>query len=209
MAITLDELLGRNTATVEKSTDTFPSYEEFSSVRGGYKTAERNDGYGDSYGYYSAPQRDYSTTRDYTSRGYSMRDYADTRYDDTIYGDVVQPSTRQQNFYDYVARGNSSYSDADLFDRLTRPSNSGMRPAFGRESDIQRSTARTAQAAAAQPKSRGRLNTKGKIIVGSFLAVVVTVMSLIIAFAGKINAGKAVVPASNAAASMASVSEIL
>ena len=43
-------------------------------------------------------------------------------------------------------------------------------------------------------KKRARLNTKGKIILGAYLAVITLVAVLIIVNASKINAGKAVTP---------------
>lgn len=47
-----------------------------------------------------------------------------------------------------------------------------------------------------EQKQRARLNTKGKIILGVYLAVIALVASLIIVNATKINQGKAVTPAS-------------
>ncbi len=198
MAITLDELLGRN--TTEQSIDNFPSYEEFSSARNvnGY-SSNRNDNY--------VPTQNF---------GYTQRDYAASvqslpSYDEDVYGgEFSRP--RQQSFYDYVARSNSSINDAELYERLSR-THENMRPVFDRSNAATAERkglfTHSAQVTGAQQKVRGRLNTKGKIILGSFLAVVVTVMSLIIAFAGKINSGTAVVPASNAAASTAIVSQTL
>lgn len=187
MAITLDELLGRN--TIETTTENFPSYEEFSSARNksGYRVQENT-----SYDEGSVRMRNYSPAQ-------TLPDYGQD-----IYGeDFIQPA-RRQNFYEYVARNNTQIDDSDLYNRLSR-TNENMRPVFGRNDEV--AAQRSTQATGA--KVRGRLNTKGKIIVGSFLAVVVTVMSLIIAFAGKINNGTAMVPASNAAASVSSVVETL
>lgn len=48
----------------------------------------------------------------------------------------------------------------------------------------------------ANKKQRARLNTKGKIILGVYLAVIALVASLIIVNATKINQGKAVTPTS-------------
>ena len=204
MAITLDELLGRN-MTTEKTTEIFPSYEEFASARNAAtRTAERNDSFGatSGYGYYSAPSQ-----QRYEAQRYEADVYQPRYNDNTYSNDIIQPA-RQQSFYDYVAHNTAGLDDADLYNRLSR-TNGSMRPAFGSNEVSERSAQKTAQATGVQQKTRGRLNTKGKLIVGSFLAVVVTVMSLIIAYASKINSGTAVVPASNAAASAASVSTVL
>ena len=96
--------------------------------------------------------------------------------------DIVRPSTRGQSFYEYVARQNKETTDADLYARLAR-SNESLRPVFDRDSSAQMTAA--------------FLNLKGKLIIGTFLALVVTTVSLIIAYAGKINSGTAVTPASN------------
>lgn len=55
-----------------------------------------------------------------------------------------------------------------------------------------------------EQKQRGRLNTKGKIILGVYIAVIALVASLIIVNATKINQGKAVTPTSKIEASVQS-----
>ena len=173
--MTLDELLGNETQTAER----FPSYEEFATSRNrsfGRVENDKKDTY-EQFGY-SQPAVDEEYVPSYTQ-------------------DIIRPYNRNQNFYEYVARQNKETTDADLYERLSR-TNENMRPVFDRNESAEMTAA--FQNTRADQKSRGRLNTKGKIIVGTFIALVVTTVSLIIAFAGKINSGTAVVPASNAGA---------
>ena len=175
--MTLDELLGNETQTAER----FPSYEEFATSRNRSYARVEND------------KRD-----SYDQFGYSQSSLAiDEEYVPSYTQDIIRPYTRNQNFYEYVARQNKETTDADLYARLSR-SNDSLRPVFDRNESAEMTAA--FQNTRADQKTRGRLNTKGKIIVGTFIALVVTTVSLIIAFAGKINSGTAVVPASNAGA---------
>lgn len=52
-------------------------------------------------------------------------------------------------------------------------------------------------------RRKGRLNLKGKLILCAYVGFVIVIASLIIAYAGRINAGKATVPSSNKAAVVA------
>lgn len=177
--MTLDELLGNQTQTSER----FPSYEEFASSRN--RSLMRND-YDNRDAMDSYMQFNYNQT---TALPLPREEYQE---------DIVRPSLRNQNFYEYVARQNKETTDADLYARLAR-TNESLRPVFNREQNSAQMTAAFEEAKAEQ-KRRGRLNLKGKLIVGTFLALVVTTVSLIIAYAGRINSGTAVTPASNEAA---------
>lgn len=180
--MTLDELLGKETETETQQPQVstgFMSYEEF--------RARSNGGY-------ARTQNDYMRGADtYTqNRAYSMpeklpeqREYAE---------DLVRPS-RPQSFYEYVARQKNTASDEELFNRLSQ-SNGSLRPVFDQSASAQSEA--VFQDSKSAHKQRSRLNLKGKIILGVFLAFVVTAVSLVIGFAGKINSGTAVVPASNA-----------
>ena len=172
--MTLDELLGNETQTTTAA-DRFPSYEEFASSR----TRETN------YGRTDVSVRPQAQAYVATSVLPRQEEY---------YEDLVRPA-RPQNFYEYVARQNHDINDDELYGRLSH-TNENLRSAYNREESAQMTA--VFQNAKADQKVRGRLNLKGKIILGSFLALVVTTVSLVIAFAGKINAGTAVMPASNA-----------
>ncbi len=166
--MTLDELLGNETQTTER----FPSYEEFASSR----TRENNYVRAD----VGVRSQAYTATAALPQR-------------EEYYEDVARPA-RPQNFYEYVARQNREANDTELYSRLAH-TNDSLRPVFDREENAQMTAA--FQNTKADQKLKGRLNLKGKIILGAFLAFVVTAVSLVIAFAGKINAGTAVMPASN------------
>lgn len=173
--MTLDELLG----TADQISERFPSYEEFASSRAkdnNYANADmdlRDMSYTQENGYSSVPKQDY-------------------------YYSTFVKTPRPKNFYEYVARQNNETNDEELYDRL-ESYNDNRRPVFDRNEDTQQMTP-VFQSTKADQKVRGRLNVKGKVILGAFLALVVTTVSLVIAFAGKINKGTAVVPASNESA---------
>ena len=174
--MTLDELLGNQTQTA--TSERFPSYEEFAQSRNKLPVSMSGD------------LREMDA---YTQIGRNQMSALPLQREEYT-EDIVRPSTRGQSFYEYVARQNKETSDADLYARLAR-SNDSLRPVFDRENEAGMTAA--FQNTKADQKTRGRLNVKGKLILGTFLALVVTTVSLIIAYAGKINNGTAVTPASN------------
>ncbi len=174
--MTLDELLGNQTQSA--TTERFPSYEEFAQSRN--RSLVRTD----------SELRDTNSYAQFSRNQLSALPLPREEYVE----DIVRPSTRGQSFYEYVARQNKETTDADLYARLAR-SNESLRPVFDRDSSAQMTAA--FQNTKADQKTRGKLNLKGKLIIGTFLALVVTTVSLIIAYAGKINSGTAVTPASN------------
>ena len=226
MAITLDELLGRNTQTSQETYDRFPTYEEFHSQR----AAERNVAQDrQRYDFEVRPMemrseeqvRNYAAAEPYTapqSNEYQKRDYAfyqnlerrpyETGYAQDAYAQPYEQTYSQpvqpQNLYEFTRQDNDRLSDSELLAKLEHTDVS-RRPIFDR-----------ADQAVAQPqrlgffkriaqkteavqgeKKRARLNTKGKIILGAYVAVIAIVAVLIIVNAGKINKGKAVTPSSS------------
>ena len=177
--MTLDELLGNQTQTTDvmPTQERFPSYEEFASSRN--RSAARAD------------SRDRDVYNDFAGNRTSSLSLTQYVRPDEI---VRSPLGRSQNFYEYVARQNKEVSDADLYERLSR-SNESLRPVFNREKDVENTA--VFKEVKEEKKARGRLNVKGKLIIGTFLALVITTVSLIIAYAGKINSGTATTPASN------------
>ncbi|MBO4554783.1 MAG: hypothetical protein J5713_03285 [Clostridia bacterium] len=202
MAITLDELLGKNTQQTEgTSYDRFPSYEEFHAQRtqpkemtqDRYDFDVRNDASFTSY----APN--------YTQNGFGQygnperNNFVQDSYAQT-YAEPYSPT----DLYDFTRRDKDRLSDAELLEKLEHTDVS-RRPIFDRaaEQTVQPAKLgffqRKAQKAEAVQgeKKRARLNTKGKIILGAYFAVIALVAVLIIVNASKINAGKAVTPSSN------------
>lgn len=186
--MTLDELLGNQTqtTTVTTTAERFPTFEEFAMSRN--RSVARVD-----------------TVREIQPANELIRSEALTLPAEYRSEEIVRPSLgRSQNFYEYVARQNRETADADLYERLSR-SNESLRPVFDRTRDVENTA--VFEEYREEKKSRGRLNVKGKLIIGTFLALVVTTVSLIIAYAGRINKGTAVTPASNAQAVVATVAD--
>lgn len=239
MAITLDELLGRNTQTVQNPVDRFPSYEEFQSNRAYGATQNRTTQNNMRYNFDVAPAseirtedsvRAFEQSRPYVApraSEYQTQEYAfydnlrPSRYSNVMpvqqqaqvqpmqaeqtlqmpsmsqpvdYVSYTAPRQSTQNLYEFTANDQERLSEEELYNRLAhtdaaydaQPAKTGV---FARKA--QRTQNQT------QEKTRGRLNTKGKVILGVYLAVIALVASLIIVNASKINNGKAVAPSSN------------
>ncbi len=242
MAITLDELLGRNTReATQNSATSFPSYEDFKTSRINQTPSQPVQSA--RYNFDIAPAREirsaesvrnYEAARpyvapqssEYQTREYPFYDslqqraqYAPTQYQPTEYQAPVQtydqvqyaePQVQQmpshQGFYEFTAQDSERASDQELYARLAH-SNNANAPVF--EDSAVQSSARTGLFARkaqktqdmTEQKQRARLNTKGKVILGVYLAVIALVASLIIVNATKINQGKAVTPTSEVKAS--------
>lgn len=226
MAITLDELLGRNTQTSQETYDRFPTYEEFHSQR----AAERNVAQErERYDFEVRPMemrseesmRNYAASQPYAapqSNEYQKRDYAfyenlerrpyEASYTQDTYAQpyeqtYVQPA-QPRNLYEFTRQDNDRLSDRELLAKLEH-TDASRRPIFDRAEaavaqpqrlSIFKRSAQKAEAVQGE-KKRARLNTKGKIILGAYVAVIAIVAVLIIVNAGKINKGKAVTPSSS------------
>lgn len=242
MAITLDELLGRNTQTVQSGVERFPSYEEFQSTRGTTQS-RMNNGSDYRYNYDVAPAqavrsaesvRDYEATRPYVapqSSEYQTREYPfyenirqrrENAYQQPIsqmpmqqmqqpmqqmpmdmtqapvmpqqpqqmpqydYNQYAQTRQTPQSLYEFTAQDCDRLSEAELYNKLAHT-----------EQEDQNVYARSEQKEETARKAHSRLNTKGKVIVGLYLAVIALVVTLIAVNASKINSGDAVTPSSH------------
>ncbi len=233
MAITLDELLGRNTqSATQGNVERFPSYEDFKSSRNSYTQAQpTQEAY--RYNFDMAPAQEvrsvesvraYEASRPYVapqSSEYQNREYPFydnlraqqapmqytqapvQNYEPVQYAPMPTQAPTRQNFYEFNAQDSERLSDAELYERLAH-TNQSNRPIFDDaqqgEATMQRTSifARKAQRTqdTTEQKQRARLNTKGKIILGVYIAVIATVVSLIIVNASKINNGRATTPTS-------------
>ena len=249
MAITLDELLGRNTReAVQNSTAAFPSYEDFKTSRMN-QAPQAQPTQAVRYNFDMAPAREVRSTEsvrnyeasrpyvapqssEYQNRDYPIYDSLQQRaqyapvqpvqyqsqpyqapvqtYDQVQYAQPqVQPMPAQthEGFYEFTAQDSERASDQELYARLAH-TNMSNTPVF--EDSAQQTVKRTGLFARkaqktqdmSEQKQRARLNTKGKIILGVYLAVIALVASLSIVNATKINQGKAVTPTSEFKASM-------
>lgn len=215
MAITLDELLGMNTRTKTDSEpmDRFPSYDDFVT-----RTRSRQNEDRPTYnGFNPAPQsnsarsvellREYEATRPYsrpTQSEYQNFDYnidnlrsrrqaqAVQTVERPVYVEPVQESVN--TLYEYALQDTERPSDRELFDRLA--STSAPLPAQKESTITSKFTpVKTKQKGDTQKKAR--LNTKGKILLGVYVAVIILVAVLIIVNAGDLNSGSATTPSSS------------
>lgn len=230
MAITLDELLGRNTQSVSRSSvENFPSYEEFN--------ASRNQNYSAQpvqnsvrYNFDPIPAREvcseesvraYEASRpyvtpqnsEYQNREYAFYDNLNAQraqhaqplyvpvktYDPVAQAMVQYAQPQQQSFYEFSAQDEERLSNEELYNKLSYTQSNA--PAFNEQTSKQRTSVFARKAEKVQDttetRQRGRLNTKGKIILAVYVAVIALVTSLIIVNATKINQGKAVTPTSS------------
>lgn len=216
MAITLDELLGMNTRTKTDSEpmDRFPSYDDFVT-----RTRSRQNEDRPAYnGFNPAPQsnsarsvefmREYEASRPYsrpTRNEYQNFDYnidnlrsrreaqAVQTIERPVYVEPVQESAN--TLYEYALQDKERPSDRELFDRLASTS-AVSQPAQKEETITSKFTAiKTKHKSDTQKKAR--LNTKGKILLGVYVAVIILVAVLIIVNAGDLNSGSATTPSSS------------
>ena len=216
MAITLDELLGMNTRakTESEPMDRFPSYDDFVT-----RTRSRQNEDRPTYnGFNPAPQsnsarsveflREYEAARPYsrpTQSEYQNFDYnidnlrsrreaqAVQTIERPVYVEPVQESAN--TLYEYALQDKERPSDRELFDRLAS-TNTVARPMQKEETITSKFTAvKTKNRTETQKK--GRLNTKGKILLGVYVAVIILVAVLIIVNAGDLNSGSATTPSSS------------
>lgn len=233
MAITLDELLGRNTKTIQPSVERFPSYEEFQSSR--MSSNSRVEQEPVRYNFDMAPAqslrtaesvRNYEQNRPYItpqSSEYQARDYAfyqnlqpqqqvapmqqvvaqpvmmqpvimaqPVQQVAPIQQVVAKPQVESETLYQFTAQ-ESSANEQELFDRLSLTSMPSK--TTQRTSVFQRRMQKTESKAG--EKQHAKLNIKGKLIIGAYMAVIAIVVALIAVNATKINQGEALQPAGN------------
>ena len=218
MAITLDELLGMNTKTRndEQPIDRFPSYDDFARRTRSYSNDERS-----SYnGFTSVPQsssgrsveflREHEAARPYarpTQNEYQNFDYSfenlRTRREAPVatYVEPVQVEESVDTLYGYARADKDRPSDRELYDRLAS-TGTAVRPV-----ETVREEKATAQRTSIfthvktrqhnDTEKKARLNTKGKILLGVYIAVILLVAVLIIVNAGDLNNGSATTPSSS------------
>ncbi len=221
MAITLDELLGRNTKT-DSGVDTsrFPSYDDYRSRRESAVAVREREADADldyrrgSFGTsdYRTPEYDayeISENNGFVGGSYSRADRIIERGERGI----ANERARREDFYarsdrgslyGFTATDNDRLPERELEQKLSY-SNEHYRPVLDRAAG----EAMTARERAFAPfrtseeetvkatgKKRAKLNTKGKVILAVYLALIVLVAVLIIVNAGAINKGEAVTPTS-------------
>ena len=219
MAITLDELLGMNTKTRndEQPIDRFPSYDDFARRTRSFQSDDRT-----SYnGFTSAPQssgarsveflREHEAARPYTRPSQNEYQNYDYNLDSlrnrrqapvaTTYVEPIAVEESVDTLYSYARADKDRPTDRELYDRLSSSGNlvSGAKP-VEREERAQRTSVFThvkTKQSSADTQKKARLNTKGKVLLGVYVAVIILVAVLIIVNAGDLNNGSATTPSSS------------
>ncbi len=219
MAITLDELLGMNTKTRNDETpiDRFPSFDDFSRRTRTLQSDDRT-----SYnGFASTPQSSGARSVEFMREHEATRPYArprQTEYQNYDYGfenlrarreapiatTYVEPVRAEESvdtLYGYARADKERPSDRELYDRLASTSAVSIaEPAIKEEKESAQRTSifthiKTRQHSETQ--KRARLNAKGKILLGVYVAVIILVAVLIMVNAGSLNNGSATTPSSS------------
>ncbi len=218
MAITLDELLGMNTKSRKDETviDRFPSYDDF--ARRTRRQSEEDSSFNT---YIPAPRSNGARSVEFMREHEASRPYSrpmQSEYQNLDYGfeamrarreaQAVQtierpvfaePACQEESvntLYEYARQDKERPSDRELYDRLASTSTAVVRPTI---QETQRTSEfshiKTKQKSESQKKAR--LNTKGKILLGVYVAVIILVAVLIIVNAGDLNSGSATTPSSS------------
>lgn len=219
MAITLDELLGRDRGSAADTfdTDRFPSYGEFTARRSqsdavNYDSA---DGYGYDYDLArrapSAPRsaeaaREYEASRpyrapreeEYRAADYAARDYSAPVREDRAYAPERDRSYggRESGLYEFTRNDAERASGEELYERL---SSSGAAQNSVRSEQAARASYMTEDYAAKYRAENGtrkkkRFGLKAKLIIAAYVVVLAIVGVLIIVNAVPLNEGTAAVP---------------
>ncbi len=197
--MTVNELLGIEEEERERTEERnggmqqFPDFDEFNNSRASYRqnrggtdTANRTD------------RRAYPET-DYDYNQYASRDAYATR-DPYAQNDYARNPDRR-NWFDYAATDYSRADEQNLMGRLEY-TNESFRPVYDKNAETNNRTEK-------KEGLRPRLTTKGKLLICTFAALIVTTVGLLIGYAGKINKGTALMPASNSNASEISVTQTI
>ena len=150
--------------------------------------------------------QNYSAPQGYAGQGFEGQGYARTNYDPRNFGDDMRQGYTQQGYY----------SSANYYQGMSSNQNMWRSPFYGvtasqemeRKAELDGKLASVNGYARTQEKeevhentqikakAKKKLNAKGALILSLYLIVVAVVITLIGVNAGKINSGKAVVPAS-------------
>jgi len=197
--MTVNELLGieeeerQRTEERDGRMQQFPSFDEFNNSRASYT---QNRGGIDTYE--RADRRAYPEA-DSRRDAYAPRDAYSTR--DTYSANDYAGYSDRRDWFGYASTDYSRADEQNLMGRLEY-TNESFRPVYDKNVESKSQTAK-------KEGLRARLTTKGKILVCSLAALIVTTVGLIIGYAGKINKGTALMPASNSNASEISVTQTI
>ncbi len=157
---------------------------------------------------YAAPQQGYAAPQDYSRQGYAGQDYARPNYEPRGY-DMNMRQDSAQGYYtpDYYrdAAVNQNAWQGQFYGSTASQEMGRMAELDGKLASVNgysrtQENTEVHEEVQGKTKMKKRLNAKGAIILSLYLIVVAVVITLIGVNAGKINSGKAVVPASEVAA---------
>lgn len=234
MAITLDELLGRNqTRNSSETVDRFPSYDDYTASRRMQDSAVAYDNkpvYNFETRPYTAPRsaesaRAYEASRPYEAPRvdeYRAMDYSaalderfaerQRRYESeagySAYDNYEPSRTPSRGLYEFTVNDAERASGDELYDRLSMTSDAA----------VSTSAAQAAKASynenyaeryreANKTKRRLHLGLKAKLIIAAYVIVVVLIGVLIIVNAKPLNAGTAKVPSASGAVYASTIPE--
>ena len=200
MAITLDELLGRDRGSAADTfdTDRFPSYGEFTARRSQSDSVNYDsaDGYGYDYDLArrapSAPRsaeaaREYEASRPYRAVR-EDRAYAPER--DRAYGG------RESGLYEFTRNDAERASGEELYERLSSSgaAQNSVRPEQAARASYMAEDYAAKYRAENGTRKKKRFGVKAKLIIAAYVVVLAIVGVLIIVNAVPLNEGTAAVP---------------
>jgi len=211
MAIAFDELIGRAPKQEFNEVKQFPSYEEFKSRNSASKSSSLNDYFAKQETISSATAQSVNYTQSTSYQTPKTSEFVGNydRFDENMnyikadsYQDAVAVDKEMTpgSLYEFCQKDYDRKSSEELFEKLAHTqdktksgivfSDAAQAPTRLRFSE-RRALKQEGQVAS---KVRSKLNVKGKIILGVYVAVVLVSAILIIVNAKKINNGENLVP---------------
>lgn len=211
----------------EVTYDSFPQFNQYNEIRSGRGRTVRADEEQRRFNGYTVVQnnprseeniRAYEASRPYelprtseyqsgADRGFeqmrrrgeaNVRPAQDYGYKD--YSSFAHVETRENSFHDFARQDNERPSDRELFDRLSASSAMTATPSARVEEHSYEKTSSFAPAKKSyksESTKKARLNTKAKVLLAVYFAVIILVAVLIIVNAGNLNNGTATTPSSS------------
>lgn len=211
----------------EVTYDSFPQYDQYNDYRNGRGRTVRADGGERRFNGYTVVQngsprseesiRSYEASRPYeiprnseyqsgADRGFEqmrrrseapVRNSSDYGYKE--YASFAPVETRENSLHDFARKDNDRPSDRELFDRLSASSAMTATPSARVEENYEKTStfAPAKKTYKSESSKKARLNTKAKVLLAVYFAVIILVAVLIIVNAGNLNNGTATTPSSS------------
>lgn len=212
MAVAFDELIGRSPRQDFNEVKQFPSYEEFKARNSANRTQSNNDYRTTQEVASSANAQSVSYTQSTSYQTPQANEFVGNydRFDDNMryikvddYQDsvAVNQELRPSSLYEFCQKDYDRKSKEELYDKLAHKQDGTkteitFQDAAQAPAKVRFSLKRT-QKEQVEENTHSKLNGKGKIILGVYIAVVLVSAILIIVNAKKINNGRNLVPSGN------------